>query len=106
MPLELRNIQQIGDELAISWGDGTESFLNLEKMRRACPCAVCGGEPDVLGRITRPVVTCTQDSFRLRSVVCVGGYALQPYWADGHSTGLYSFEYLRKLASPPASSGL
>jgi DUF971 family protein len=27
----------------------------------------------------------------------VGGYALQPFWADGHQTGLYSWKYLRAL---------
>ena len=50
------NIQHIGPELAIAWSDGTETFLNLEVLRRACPCAVCGGEPDVLGNIERPDV--------------------------------------------------
>ena len=29
MRLEPSNIQQIGDELAIAWNDGTESFLKL-----------------------------------------------------------------------------
>ena len=51
MRLEPINIQQIGDELAVAWSDGAESFLKLEMLRRACPCAACGGEPDVLGRI-------------------------------------------------------
>jgi DUF971 family protein len=27
----------------------------------------------------------------------VGSYALQPVWADGHSYGIYSWEYLRQL---------
>src|SRR4030095_17029356 len=59
MRLQPKNIQQIGDELAISWNDGTESFFKLEMLRRACPCAGCGGEPDVLGHISRPPVTYT-----------------------------------------------
>jgi DUF971 family protein len=97
MRLEPINIQQIGDEFAISWNDGTESFFDLEKLRRACPCAGCGGEPDVLGHISRPQVTYTDTSFQLVSFDLVGGYALQPRWADGHSTGIYSFTYLRRL---------
>jgi len=28
----------------------------------------------------------------------VGGYAIQPVWADGHATGIYSFDYLRRIA--------
>jgi DUF971 family protein len=38
------------------------------------------------------------DAFRLVRVSHVGGYALSPYWADGHSTGLFSYEMLRRLA--------
>ena len=98
MRLEPTNIQQIGDELAVAWNDGTESYLNLELMRRACPCAACGGEPDVLGSISRPQVNYTDKSFQLTGFDLVGGYALQPRWADGHSTGIYSFTYLRHLA--------
>jgi DUF971 family protein len=97
MRLEPTNIQQIGDELAISWNDGLESFFTMEALRRACPCAGCGGEPDVLGNISRPQVTYTEESFRLTGFDFVGGYALQPRWADGHSTGIYSFTYLRRL---------
>jgi len=97
MRLQLRNVQLIGDELAIVWDDGTESFLKLEMLRRACPCAACGGEPDVLGNISRPHVAYTDKSFKLTGFDFVGGYALQPRWADGHSTGIYSFTYLRRL---------
>jgi len=97
MRIEPTNIQQIGNELAISWNDGSESFFNLEALRRACPCAGCGGEPDVLGNIWRPQVSYTDDSFRLTGFDLVGGYALQPRWGDGHSSGIYSFTYLRRL---------
>ena len=102
--LELRNIQLIGGNLAIAWSDGTESFLKLELLRRACPCAACGGEPDVLGNISRPQVNYTDKSFELASFDLVGGYALQPRWADGHNTGIYSFTYLRRLSTLPPST--
>ena len=97
MRLEPTNIQQIGHELAIVWNDGIESYLNLQFLRHACPCAACGGEPDVLGKIARPNVTYSPESFQLTGFDIVGGYALQPRWADGHSTGIYSFTYLRRL---------
>lgn len=102
MRLVPKNVQQIGSELAIQWSDGTESFFQLETLRRACPCAACGGEPDVLGNISRPNVTYTDGSFELESFNMVGGYALQPHWRDGHNTGLYSFQYLQRLAGNPA----
>ena len=90
MSLEPTNVQQIGNELAIRWNDGAESYLDLEFLRRACPCAACGGEPDVLGNImSRPGgISYAQDSFKLAGFEVVGGYALQPRWRDGHSTGI------------------
>ncbi|HXM74061.1 MAG TPA: DUF971 domain-containing protein [Chthoniobacterales bacterium] len=98
MRLEPKNIQQIGSELAIHWNDGMESYFNLEILRRACPCAACGGEPDVLGNIERPNVSYSPESFDLVGFDLVGGYAVQPRWRDGHATGIYSFTYLRRLA--------
>jgi DUF971 family protein len=103
MRLEPTNIQQIGHELAIHWNDGAESYLDLQLLRRACPCAACGGEPDVLGNIMRPNVSYSENSFDLAGFEIVGGYAIQPRWADGHSTGIYSFQYLRRLSQPVTS---
>ena len=31
----------------------------------------------------------------------VGNYALQFSWSDGHDTGIYTFDYLRKLCPCP-----
>jgi DUF971 family protein len=90
-------IELIGSELAIVWNDGQESYLALDPLRRACPCAVCGGEPDVTGRVVRPLVSYNEKSFQLRSWRLIGGYALQLTWADGHDTGLFSFAYLRQI---------
>lgn len=99
MRLELKNVQLIGEELAVQWSDDDESYFLLERLRRSCPCATCGGEPDVLGNIDRPNVSYTDASFKLVGWELIGGYAVQPRWADGHSTGLYSFQYLRRLAA-------
>ncbi|MEP6956904.1 MAG: DUF971 domain-containing protein [Chthoniobacterales bacterium] len=95
--LEPKNVQLIGHELAIDWNDGTESFLEIEQLRRACPCAGCGGEPDVLGHVLRPEVSYNATSFELQRWDFVGGYALQPTWVDGHRTGIYSYPYLKRL---------
>jgi DUF971 family protein len=104
MRLQPTNIQQIGSELAIQWSDGAESYLDLQLLRRACPCAACGGEPDVLGNISRPNVSYSPQSFVLAGFDIVGGYALQPRWGDGHNTGIYSFQYLRRLAAHVATT--
>ena len=93
------DVQEIGNELAVKWPDGSESYIPLAKLRRACPCAGCQGEVDVMGQLHRgPQQALTSASFRLRSVSRVGMYAVQPVWADGHATGIYSFDYLRRLA--------
>ena len=97
MRLEPKNIEQIGNELAIQWSDGSESFFPLRFLRSACPCAACGGEPDVLGNVVRPEVAYSDRSFELAGWSKVGGYALQPTWGDGHNTGLYTYQYLRRI---------
>jgi len=96
------DIQQIGGELAIKWDDGRESFIPLESLRRHCPCAGCQGERDILGNLYKgPDQPLTPAAFQLRRVVNVGGYAIQPIWAYGHATGLFSFDYLWRLATQP-----
>ena len=99
MRIEPADIQLIGEELGIRWNDGSESYLSLDLLRQACPCAACGGEPDVLGNVVRPRVEHTPASFELRGWQLVGGYAWQPQWGDGHNTGIYSYQYLRRLAA-------
>jgi len=95
------DIQQIGQELAIKWGDGAESYVTLEDLRRYCPCAGCKGEVDVMGHLHKgPDQDLTPAAFELRRIGYVGGYAIQPFWADGHSSGLFSFDFLRKIAPP------
>jgi DUF971 family protein len=102
MNLALANVVVIGEELALSFTDGEEAYLPLALLRRACPCASCQGEPDALGRVLKPVVEYGPRAFELQKFETVGGYALQLYWADGHSTGIYSYSYLKRLAALPS----
>jgi DUF971 family protein len=45
----------------------------------------------------RPQVRYSPASFDLTGWEAVGGYGLQPSWADGHRTGIYAFAYLQRL---------
>jgi DUF971 family protein len=91
------DIQQIGQELAIKWDDGTESYVSLEQMRRDCPCAGCKGETDILGnKYGGKGAVLSPQSFHLTRLDNVGGYALRPVWGDGHASGLFPYEYLRR----------
>ena len=94
------DIQPIGDELAIKWEDGTETFISLEKLRRHCPCAGCKGEMDIMGNLYKgPEQALTPRAFQLRGITRIGSYGIQPAWADGHATGIFSFDYLRRVAA-------
>lgn len=95
-PLDL---QIIGNELAVKWDDGGESFISLEQLRRGCPCAGCKGETDILGNVYKnPDVKLPAAAFQLKQLIRVGGYGIQPVWADGHNTGIFSFDYLKRMA--------
>jgi DUF971 family protein len=94
-----RNVTVVNDILAIAWEDGHESYYDLDLLRRACPCAVCKGEASVLVESRPPPPKLTPASFRLRGWQFVGGYAIQPHWADSHASGIYSFQYLRDLCN-------
>lgn len=96
------DVQQIGNELAIKWDDGEESFIPLEMLRRFCPCASCKGEMDIMGNLSKgPERPLSAAAFELRRITNVGGYGLQPVWGDGHNTGIYSYDYVRRIAQAP-----
>jgi len=93
------DIQPIGNELAVKWDDGGEDFIPVELLRRACPCAGCKGETDILGNVYKnPETQLPSAAFQLKEIVSVGGYGIQPVWADGHNTGIYSFDYIKRIA--------
>jgi DUF971 family protein len=92
-----KTIEHVGDFLAVKWDDGHESFYPLESLRRNCPCAACRGETNVLSE-TKPMPKIyTERSFQLARWQPVGGYAIQPFWGDGHSAGIFSYDFLRNL---------
>ena len=43
-----KNIQAIGDEIAILWDDGEESFYKMENLRAESPSAENKGESDLM----------------------------------------------------------
>ncbi len=97
-----KTIQPIGEELAILWSNGAESYFKLADLRRLCPCAECSGEGDLLGRIAKPPARpLTTQSFQLTATAPVGGYAVQLFWGDGHSDGLFAYAKLLEWAENP-----
>jgi DUF971 family protein len=93
-----RNIQLIGNEVAIAWSDASETFFAMDKLRAASPSAETRGEKDIFGQQYGGT---TQKSYTGVAVVgweLVGNYAVRFDFSDGHRTGLYSYDYLLDLA--------
>jgi DUF971 family protein len=85
-------------KLLIKWNDYSESTINLKYLREECPCANCKGET-ILFKTFRPEKKMgeTPEMFKIKNIETVGGYAIQVTWKDGHNTGIYSWDYLKKL---------
>ena len=81
-------------ELKIVWNDGKESIYNLRELRSLCQCAVCKHE--ITGQRLIRLEDITSD-INLLKVELVGNYALHFTWSDNHTTGIYSYDYLRSL---------
>lgn len=93
--------------LEIAWADGLLSRYPLSQLREACPCVECRGGHGKMGMEHAPqdlLKLVPRRSYGLASISAVGNYAVQPTWDDGHHTGIYTWEYLRKLSpsQPPA----
>lgn len=83
-----------GSALRIRWQDGAQGVLAPRLLRIRCPCAACVDE--MTGkRILREEDV--PEDVHPTAIHYVGRYALQFIWSDGHDTGFYPFEYLRRL---------
>lgn len=92
--------------LTIQWSDGANCVYPLGQLREACPCVECRGGHERMGRAFDPDSILTlipRRSYKLTDVSLVGNYALQPFWDDGHHTGIYTWDYLRRLCPQPDS---
>ena len=89
-------VMAVGDEIAIVWADGHESYFAGAALRKACTCAACKGEQYLFGRRTLPVLRpLAADASRPVAVRLVGNYGLQVVWGDGHEHGIYGLADLR-----------
>jgi DUF971 family protein len=93
------NIQIIGNEVAIAWEDGVESYFDFEKLRAASPSASNMGERDILGNQYGGGGSKRFPGVQVIGFERVGNYAIRFDFSDGHNSGLYSYDYLRELAA-------
>lgn len=98
-----KNIRQVDSTtLGITWSDGHESVYSVKTLRENCPCAHCIDEWTGQRKIPPGSIP---DTIRPLNLKSVGLYAIQFSWNDGHDTGLYSHEQLRKLCECPECKG-
>lgn len=95
------------DYLEIRWTDERICRYPLSQLREACPCVECRGGHQYMGLRYAPdnILTLTPTrSYQLQTIQQVGNYALQPTWDDGHSTGIYTWEFLYHICPPTPES--
>ena len=85
--------------LRIRWADGAESEFTPWRLRTRCPCALCVDEMTGLRTLNPDRIS---PHVYPEAIHYVGRYALQFQWSDGHCTGIYPFEYLRRLSDEGA----
>ncbi len=91
-----RNITFVGEGISIAWSDGQTCLFPHRYLRLQCACAACVEE--MTGRQLLNVAMVPEDIIAV-DYLEVGRYALQFLWSDGHSTGIYPFTMLRRLAA-------
>jgi DUF971 family protein len=103
-PEKVRVLLTEGKGLEIDWKDGHKSAWSFAWLREACPCATCidqrtqegrkAGQPKPKPKDLLPMYA---PAAKPKSAQPVGRYAIQFNWLDGHSGGIYSWEYLRRV---------
>lgn len=85
--------------LEITWESGEKTRFSLTYLRGWCPCAGCQGHFQGVVNFHR------RAKIKLLGLDPVGNYAMQPHWSDGHDSGMYSWSYLRHIATTPPAEG-
>ncbi len=103
-PEKVRVLLSEGKGLEIDWADGHRSAWTFAWLRDACPCATCnelrekeGRKPGQPQRKPAALLPMYAPPPKPASAHPVGRYALQFNWQDGHTAGIYSWEYLRRV---------
>ncbi|HIG31512.1 MAG TPA: DUF971 domain-containing protein [Verrucomicrobiales bacterium] len=98
-----QQIDLIGTEVGIRWNDGSEDFFPMAKLRAVSPSAETQGEKDIFGNQYGGGGGHDYTGVTVLRWEPVGSYAIRFIFSDGHSTGLYSFDYLKQVAEKLSS---
>jgi DUF971 family protein len=98
-PKSLRVYVTTGEGVEVVWGDAHVSRYTFPYLRDHCPCAMCNDErakKDKLGN-KADVFPMYKPRVTAKAAKPVGNYAVHIEFSDDHSTGIYSFGYLREI---------
>lgn len=91
-----------GEGVHIDWKDGHQSRYSFPYLREQCPCATCREQRQRSPRNRGPAaLPLYQEPAKAVRAQAVGHYAVQFAFSDGHSTGIYSFDYFREICPCP-----
>lgn len=106
-PAEIKVQVSTGAGLDIVWSDAHASHYDFAYLRERCPCAMCNDERAKKAEFASSVAPLAPEppsvlpmfkpKVKARAAHAVGNYALQIDFTDGHSTGIYSYDYLRTI---------
>ncbi len=98
VPHAIRRLDD-GAAIEIAWErDGHHARYVARDLRLACRCAAC--QEEMSGRPILDPATVPAD-VRALDIRLVGGYAVHFEWSDGHTTGIYPWEYLLAICPCP-----
>jgi len=86
--------------IEIAWSDGRKASYTPRLLRDACPCATCREQRVQPAAPSLLTVLKPEDlaPLAIAGMKPVGQYAYSIEFSDGHSSGIYTLEYLRELA--------
>lgn len=93
-------LQATAEALRIEWNDGKVQELSWPLLRKKCPCATCQTTPPAAPPSGGLAILTLAEArpLRVSSVQPIGNYAYHLEFTDGHTTGIYTLEYLRTLS--------
>lgn len=82
--------------ITATYADGEVVTFEVTELRLGCPCATCRAFGE-RGEIPWPRPG-SPTPLTIDDAAFHGAWGINIVWNDGHSTGIYTFEYLRRWA--------